>query len=54
MSFGNSMFGDVVDWFLGRAGDRRQYKRRAGAFHVWWQPDPTDTKAVKQGIGIEI
>jgi hypothetical protein len=48
------MFGDVVDWFLGRAGDRRQYKRRAGAFHVWWQPDPKDPKAVKQGIGIEI
>lgn len=52
MSF--SVFNDIVEWFLGRAGDRRQYKRRAGAFHLWWQPDPNDPKNRKQGIGLEI
>lgn len=54
MSFTGSMFGDIIEWFLGRAGDRRQYKRRAGAFHVWYQPDPNDTKNMKQGVGLEI
>lgn len=48
------MFGDIIEWFLGRAGDRRQYKRRAGAFHVWYQPDPNDNKNLKQGVGLEI
>lgn len=54
MSFTGSMFGDIIEWFLGRAGDRRQYKRRAGAFHVWYQPDPNDNKNLKQGVGLEI
>lgn len=45
-----SLFGDVVDWFLKR-GDRRQYKRRTGAFHMWWQPQPD--KGVP-GMGLEI
>ena len=54
MSFTGSMFGDIIEWFLGRAGDRRQYKRRAGAFHVWYQPDPSDSKNLKQGVGLEI
>ncbi|HVA28913.1 MAG TPA: hypothetical protein VNF68_12090 [Candidatus Baltobacteraceae bacterium] len=54
MSFTGSMFGDIIEWFLGRAGDRRQYKRRAGAFHLWYQPDPADAKNLKQGIGLEL
>ena len=54
MSFTGSMFGDIIEWFLGRAGDRRQYKRRAGAFHLWYQPDPDDEKNLKQGIGMEL
>lgn len=41
-----SMFNDVVDWFLSRVGDRRQYRRRAGAFHVWYDRDGTSTQAV--------
>ena len=48
------MFNDMIEWFLGRVGDRRQYKRRTGAFHLWYQPDPKDTKNVKPGIGSEI
>jgi hypothetical protein len=48
------MFGDVIEWFLGRAGDRRQYKRRSGAFHVWYQPNPQDTKLMLQGVGLEV
>ena len=54
MSFTGSMFGDIIEWFLGRAGDRRQYKRRAGAFHVWYQADPSDSKNLKQGVGLEV
>jgi hypothetical protein len=54
MSSPNSMFGDIIEWFLGRAGDRRQYKRRAGAFHVWYQPNPQDAKSAQQGVGLEI
>ncbi len=54
MSFTGSMFGDIIEWFLGRAGDRRQYKRRAGAFHVWYQSNPNDSSHVKQGVGLEI
>jgi hypothetical protein len=54
MSFGDSLFGDIIEWFLGRAGDRRQYKRRAGAFHMWYQPDPNDSTRRTQGVGLEI
>lgn len=49
-----SMFGDVVDWFLSRIGDRRQYKRRPGAFHLWWQADPGRPDKLTAGIGTEI
>lgn len=46
------MFSDVIEWFLGRGGDRRQYKRRAGAFHLWLQaPGGAEPQA---GIGLEI
>ncbi len=31
----NNMFGDVVEWLLGKGDDRRQYKRRPGQFHLW-------------------
>ncbi len=51
MSANPSVLGDLVDWFLGRAGDRRQYKRRAGAFHVWYQPSPETTR---NAIGVEV
>lgn len=54
MSLGNSIFSDVIEWFLGRAGDRRQYQRRAGAFHVWWLPDASKPSDLRQGIGMEI
>lgn len=50
----NSMFGDIIEWFLGRAGDRRQYKRRGGAFHLWYQPNAQDPKALKEGVGLEL
>lgn len=46
-----SIFGDVVDWFLSRAGDRRQYKRRTGAFRVWYK---ADVNAANDAIGVEI
>lgn len=42
----------VVEWFLGRVGDRRQYKRRSGTFHMWWQPG--GEVAPKPGIGLEL
>ncbi len=48
------MFDNIVDWFLGRPVDRRQHKRRTGAFHLWWQPDPANPKNLKQGIGLDI
>ena len=54
MSSPGSMFGGIVEWFLGRAGDRRQYKRKAGAFHVWYQPDPKDPRNLKAGVGLEL
>jgi hypothetical protein len=54
MSSPGSMFGDIIEWFLGRAGDRRQYKRRAGAFHMWYQPNPSDPNMLKSGVGLEI
>ncbi len=46
-----SPFGEVIDWFLTRVGDRRQYKRRPGAFHLWWQVAPDK---LLPGIGTEI
>ena len=54
MSSPGSMFGDIIEWFLGRAGDRRQYKRKAGVFHMWYQPSPDDKNMLKSGIGLEI
>jgi hypothetical protein len=48
------MFGDIIEWFLGRAGDRRQYKRRPGAFPVWYQPKPGSQSDLKQCIGLEL
>ncbi len=54
MSSPSSMFGDIIEWFLTRAGDRRQYKRRSGVFHVWYRPAPSDPATFKQGIGLEI
>jgi hypothetical protein len=54
MSSPGSMFGDIIEWFLGRAGDRRQYKRRAGAYHMWYQPNPSDPNLLKSGVGLEI
>jgi len=47
------MFADVIDWFLGRGSDRRQYKRRPGAFHMWWKPPGTGIEP-RPGIGLEI
>lgn len=47
------MLGDLVDWFLGRSGDRRQYSRRAVAFHVWWQAG-TAPDTLHAAIGTEI
>ena len=54
MAFENSVLGDVLEWFLTRMGDRRQYKRRAGAFHIWWQVDPSDAGKNVAGRGIEV
>jgi len=54
MAFENTVLGDVIEWFLNRVGDRRQYKRRSGAFHLWWQPDPADPKKNVAGVGVEI
>ncbi len=51
-SSSSSVFGEVLDWFLSRVGDRRQYHRRPGAFHVWWQCPPPDKP--KPGVGLEI
>lgn len=36
MSFQDPLFAGVVEWFLNRAGDRRQYRRRVAAFPVRW------------------
>jgi len=54
MSSPTSLFGDIIEWFLGRAGDRRQYRRRSGAFDVWYQPNPQDPKSAKGGVGLEV
>lgn len=48
------MFSDVIEWFLGRAGDRRQYQRRPGAYHLWWLPDPGKPTELRQGIGMDV
>ena len=48
------MFGDLIEWFLGRAGDRRQYKRKPGAYHMWYQPNANDPNLLKSGVGLEI
>ncbi len=48
------MFGNVIEWFLSRAGDRRQYQRRAGIFAVSWYPDARDPQISREGIGVEI
>lgn len=47
----SGLFSDVVEWFLSRMGDRRQYSRRAGAFHVWAK---ADVKGQNDGIGTEV
>jgi hypothetical protein len=54
MSSPGNLFGGIIEWFLGRAGDRRQYKRKSGAFPIWYQPDPHNTQVLKQGVGLEI
>jgi len=48
----NSMFADVIEWFLGRGGDRRQYKRRAGAFHLWLMP--AEGGEPRPAVGMEL
>lgn len=54
MSSSGSRFGNVIEWFLGRAGDRRQYKRRPGAFPVWYKSKPDSQADLKQCIGLEL
>jgi hypothetical protein len=54
MSSNPSVLGGLVEWFLGRAGDRRQYKRRTGAYHLWWLPASAAPKDARPGIGLEI
>ncbi len=54
MSFGGSMFSEIIEWFLGRAGDRRQYARRAGAFPLSYRPTPQDEGDGHQAVGLEI
>jgi hypothetical protein len=51
---GGSILGDIIEWFLGRSGDRRQYKRRTGAFHLWWQAGTFDKPDMRPGIGVEV
>lgn len=51
---GGSILGDIVEWFLGRSGDRRQYKRRSGAFHLWWQAGTVEKPDMRPGIGVDI
>ncbi|MBV8435127.1 MAG: hypothetical protein JO029_12675 [Candidatus Eremiobacteraeota bacterium] len=48
------VLGDLIEWFLGRSGDRRQYKRRAGSFHLWWQSGSGEKPEMRPGIGIEL
>jgi hypothetical protein len=51
----SSMIGGVVEWFLGRAGDRRQYKRRQGAFHLWWMSGAgSSPQNARPGMGLDI
>jgi hypothetical protein len=51
---GGSILADIVEWFLGRSGDRRQYKRRSGAFHLWWQAGTAEKPDMRPGIGLDI
>lgn len=51
---GGSVLGDIIEWFLGRSGDRRQYKRRSGAFHLWWQAGTSEKPDMRPGIGIDV
>lgn len=49
------MFNDIIEWFLGRAGDRRQYARRAGAFRLQYLPKPGNfAGTAKDAIGLEV
>jgi hypothetical protein len=48
------MLGSLIEWFLGRAGDRRQYKRRKATFHLWWQPTGSAPKDARPGLGLEV
>ncbi len=54
MSFTGSIFGNIIEWFFGRASDRRQYKRRIGPFHISYRPDPGDAENLKPGVGLAI
>lgn len=51
---GGSVLGDIVEWFLGRSVDRRQYKRRSGTFHLWWQAGTAEKPDMRPGIGVDI
>lgn len=51
MASQDSPLGGVVEWFLGRVSDRRQYRRRVGSFHLWWHPD---ANTARPGVGTEI
>jgi hypothetical protein len=48
------VLGDLIGWFLRRAADRRQYKRRSGQFHLWWQAGTADDSQMRPGLGLEI
>lgn len=51
----DGMFNDIIEWFLGRAGDRRQYQRRAGAFRLQYTKDAANFAAIpKDAIGLEV
>ncbi len=51
MAFENTPLNGVIEWFLGRHSDRRQYHRRTEQFHLWWHPEQN---IAKPGIGMEI
>lgn len=54
MSSNGSVLGEVVEWFLGR-GDRRQYKRRPGPYHLWWLPPGEKSgQNARPGLGLDI
>jgi hypothetical protein len=54
MPSNGSIFDDLVEWVLGRSSDRRQYKRRAAAFHLWWQASAGEKPVMRPGIGLEL